>query len=138
MPKKGIFGGEKELNWSKEQTIVGIPTLALLPSKNFYFKVQKAKHKITIPKSGLYKDLNEDYFSEDDGDFVVFDEKNSVCYLSVITKVLFALDKYPELKYNELFCPLAISFNDTTIDIFGQIISMLEPPEGDVVDRIMV
>lgn len=138
MPKKSIFGSEKTVNWSKEQTIVGIPTLAFLPSKNFYFKVQKDKHKITIPKSGAYKDLNKDYFSDEDGDFVILNDDNSVCYLSVITKILFASDKYPELKYNELFCPLALSFNDNTIDIFGQIISMLEPPAGETTSRLIV
>ena len=127
---------KKSINWSKEQTIVGIPTLALLPSKDFYFKVNKDKHKITIPKSGKYKDLDKDYFSDEDGDFVVIDENNSVCYLSLITKILFATNKYPSLKYNELFCPLALSINDKTIDIFGQTITMLEPPEGKVADEV--
>ena len=129
MSKKTKFGGEK-LDWSEETTLVGIPTLAFLPPKNFYFKVLEDRHKITVPKAGSYTDLDTDFFSKDDGDFVILDKDTSVCHISIITKILFGSNKYPELEYNQLFCPIALVFNDDTIDIFGQIICMLQPPQG--------
>lgn len=133
MSKKKEFDGEK-IDWSEETTLVGIPTLALLPPKNFYFKVLEDKHKITIPKSGTYVDLDKDFFTKEDGDFVILNKDNSVCYISEITKILFGSNQYPELEYNQMFCPIALVFNDTTIDIFGQIICMLQPPQGMVVE----
>lgn len=123
---------KEELNWSEEVTLVGIPTMALLPSKNFYFKVLEDKHKITIPKSGKYKDLDKDFFDEDSGEFMI---ANADCVnISAITKVLFGCSKYPALKDNELFCPISIIINKTTVDIFGQVVEMLEAPEGMIVD----
>lgn len=132
--KNNTKGTEANLEWTDETTLVGIPTIAFLPPKNFYFKVLEDKHKITIPKSGAYKDLDSDFFNKKDGDFVILNDDASVCYLSTITKVLFALNKYPELEHNQLFCPLALVFNDNSIDIFGQIICMLQPPQGMTVD----
>ena len=53
---------KEEINWSEESTLIGIPTMALLPSKNFYFKVSKDKYKLTIPKSGSFHDLDPEFY----------------------------------------------------------------------------
>ncbi len=124
---------KEDVDWSEEVTLVGIPTMALLPSKNFYFKVHSDKHKITIPRSGNYYDLDKDFFDENSGSF---DIVNGDCVnISMITKVLFGSSKYPDLKSNELFCPISIIINKTTVDIFGQVVEMMEAPEGMAVDK---
>ena len=124
---------KKAVNWSEETTLVGIPTMALLPSKNFYFKVLNDKHKFTIPNSGNFYDLDPDFFDQDSGSFEIIGK--DIVNISTITKVLFGAKKYPDLKSNQLFCPISMIINKNTIDIFGQVIEMLEVPEGMVVDK---
>ena len=124
---------KEDVDWSKELTLVGIPTMALLPSKNFYFKVLEDKHKITIPKSGEYYDLDPDFFDKDSGSFDIASDNH--VNISAITKVLFGCSKYPDLKENELFCPISIAINKDTVDIFGQVVKMLEVPDGMVVEK---
>ena len=114
-----------------ETTLVGIPTMCLLPPKNFYFSVSEKKHKLTIPKKGNYYDIDKDYFEKDDGSFSIID--NEVINISAITKVLFGSKQYPDLKSNQLFCPSTMIVNKDTIDIFGQVVEMLETPTGMVV-----
>ena len=118
---------EEKEKLSEEVTLVGMPTMALLPSKAIYFKVQENKYKITIPKYGRYYDLDKDFFEEDSGEFNIV---NANCInIASITKVLFGCSKYPKLKINELFCPISIVINDTTVDIFGQVVEMLDGSE---------
>lgn len=115
----------------KETALVGIPTMCLLPPKNFYFKVEEEKHKLTIPKKGDYYDLDKDYFEKNDGSFVVVED--DVVNISIITKVLFGAKKYPSLKSNQLFCPTTMVVNKDTVDIFGQVVEMLDVPTNMVV-----
>lgn len=113
---------------AEEGVLVGIPTMALLPPKNFYFKVKENRHKITIPKSGKFSDLDKEFYSEADGDFSIVGDDPNVINISIITKVLFGTCKYPLLEDNQLFCPISIMINEDTVDIFGQIVDMLEAP----------
>ena len=106
---------------------VGTPTAALFPARNYSFKVVKNKHIITVPRSGNYHKLAPEVFSEDDGDFMLYDDKNNVMYLPAISKILFATKKYPDLKSNQLFMPIVLIFNDKTVEIVGQVIEMLPP-----------
>lgn len=105
----------------------GTPTMAFFPARNYHFKVVKNKHTITIPRSGDYHKLAPEIFSKDEGDFMLYDNKNSVMYLPAISKVLFAVEKYPDLKNNQLFMPIVLMFNEKTVDVVGQIIEMLPP-----------
>lgn len=114
--------------WSAEKPQVGTPTMVMFPAKNFYFRVSKNEHKITIPRKGNYSKIAPEVFSEEEGDFMVYDEENAVMYLPAITKILFATEKYPDLKSNQLFAPIVLLFNEDTVDIIGQIIEIL-PPE---------
>lgn len=104
----------------EELFMVGVPTLALLPAKNFNFTVSKAKHMIELPKKGKY----EDYFPNLTGDFCLY-EKNHI-NLPEISKVLFATHKYPKLEDNQIFCPTDFVFRKDTFVIYGQIVTMLE------------
>ncbi len=106
---------------------VGTPTMAFFPARNYHFKVVKNKHTITVPRLGNYHELAPEVFPKDEGDFMLYDDKNSVMYLPSISKVLFAVEKYPDLKNNQLFMPIFLIFDKETVDIVGQIIEMLPP-----------
>ena len=111
-----------------EDINVGTPTLCLLPATNYLFKVHRKEYKITIPRKGVYNKIDPDLYTEEDGEFIILDEKSSVMYLPAISKVLFAVKKYPDLKPNQLFAPIALVFKKTVVTIIGQIIEMVEPP----------
>lgn len=113
-------------DWADEADQVGTPSLALLPAKNYYFKVY-GRYKITIPRKGDYHSIDPDFFAKEDGEFNLLDTKNAVMYLPAISKVLFATKQYPDLASDELFAPIAIKFNDDTVDIYGQVIRMSSP-----------
>jgi len=117
-------------DWADKNVHIGTPTLILLPAANYLFKVHEKEHKITIPRAGIYNELDPEMYKEEDGEFMLLDEKSKVMYMPAISKVLFATKKYPKLKPNQLFAPLAFVFKKDEVDIIGQIVEMLEP--GDV------
>jgi len=126
--KKKVVDTPIALNeWSMDTAQVGTPTMVMFPAKNFYFRVSKNEHKITIPRKGNYHKIAPEVFTEEDGDFMVYDEENKVMYLPAITKILFAVEKYPDLASNQLFAPIALIFNEDTVDIVGQIVEILPP-----------
>ena len=106
---------------------VGTPTMVMFPPRNFHFRVSKEEHKITIPRKGNYHEIAPEVFTEEEGDFMVYDEDNAVMYLPAITKILFAVEKYPDLGSNQLFAPIALLFNDDTVDIIGQVVEVIPP-----------
>jgi len=114
---------------AKAEVVVGTPTMVLLPSNNYKFTVSKKEYKITIPREGLYNELDEEFFGDDGGGFKILDEESMTLYLPSITKVLFGAKKYPKLEANQLFAPVALVFGDKTVEIVGQLIEML-PIEG--------
>ena len=115
-------------DWPEGGSQIGTPTMVMFPARNFHFKVLKDEHKITIPRKGKYNDLAPEIFGKDEGEFMVYDEESTVMYLPAITKILFAVQKYPDLESNQLFAPIALLINDDTVDIIGQVVEML-PPE---------
>ena len=106
---------------------VGTPTMVMFPPRNFHFRVSKEEHKITIPRKGNYHEIAPEVFTEEEGDFMVYDEDNAVMYLPAITKIQFAVEKYPDLESNQLFAPIALLFNDDTVDIIGQVVEVIPP-----------
>jgi hypothetical protein len=110
---------------------VGTPTMVMFPARNFHFRVSKTEHRITIPRKGNYHEIAPEIFSEEDGDFMVYDEENAVMYLPAITKILFAVEKYPALESNQLFAPIALLLDEETVDIIGHVVEML-PPKSTV------
>lgn len=113
--------------WSEPERQTGTPTMVMFPAKNFQFRVSKKEFKITIPRKGNYHELAPEVFAEEAGDFMVYDEENSVMYLPAITKILFAVNKYPDLASNQLFAPIAFLVNENDVEIIGQVIEMLQP-----------
>lgn len=114
--------------WSDDSNNVGTPTMVLLPPKNYHFKVH-GKYKLTIPRKGTYYDIDPNFFAESDGEFNLLDDANSAMYLPAISKVLFATKQYPMLEDNELFAPIVLKFNKDSVDIYGQVVHMLELPK---------
>ena len=109
-----------------EDTYVkGTPPMLMLPAKNYIFKSNTNFFEITLPIRGNYHDLDPSFFPEDAGDFNVFDEKTKTLYLPVITKILFAISKYPDLEFNQFFVPVALKFNDEEIILTAQVLNMM-------------
>lgn len=119
MPKK------KENN--KEQ--YGTPTMVMMPARNYRFKIIKDKHKITIPRKGKYVDLDPEFFKEDSEKFDILDSKKNTLYIPAISKVLFGVRCYPNLKPTQLFAPISLNFKKDKIEIVGQILEMMQPSE---------
>lgn len=104
----------------------GTPTMILLPARQYKFKVSKKEYKITIPRKGLYSDLDSKFFSEKDGEFMLLNSKNNILYLPAISKVLLATGKYPDLETHQFFAPIALVFKSDSVEIIGQIGEMFQ------------
>lgn len=110
-----------------DQAQIGTPSMVLLPSRNFPFQVSDKLHTITIPRKGSYYGLDPSFFSEEDGDFELYNEEKGVMYLPAISKVLFAAKLYPDLGNNQLFAPISFVFKKDVVEISGHILDMLDP-----------
>lgn len=109
---------------------VGTPTMVLLPARNYCFKVVSEEHKIVIPREGDYNKLAPEVFSKEAGSFFIMDEESKTLYMPAISKVLFATSKYPDLKSNQLFAPMAVVFNEKDVEVIGIVIEMLLPNQA--------
>jgi len=108
----------------EEKIFNGLPTLSLLPLAETQFKVVD-KISITIPRRGIYEDLQPKVFSEGDGGFDIVNDAN-IIYLPSITKVLLATNKYPTLKQNQVFTPFSFEFTDDEVKIQGSILEIIK------------
>jgi hypothetical protein len=115
------------VGWAQGNIQVGTPSMGLLPAKNYPFSILEENHLIEIPRSGTYHDLDPLFFAKEDGEFNLFDGKSKVMYLPAISKVLFAVSKYPDLKANQIFVPITLKFKRNTVEIVGHVIEMIPP-----------
>lgn len=110
--------------------VMGTPTMMLLPARNYSFKVYDEEYSIIIPRKGAYKDLDEEFFKEEDGEFNILarveDENGEVLFIPSISKVMFASGKYPSLENNQAFVPIAMIFREDEVELVGQIIQMVK------------
>lgn len=110
---------------------VGTPTLLMLPARNYKFKVYQEDYVLTIPRKGVYTELNSEVFKEEDGEFHILTDvdvetKEQIFYMPSISKVLFGVSKYPALEDGFAFVPTAFVFRENEVDIIGNIIEMEE------------
>lgn len=119
-------------DWAEEKAQVGTPSMVLLPSRNYPFKVSEKMYTITIPRKGSYYGLDPSFFSEEDGEFELYNEKEGVMYLPAISKVLFASKLYPDLENHQLFAVISIVFKKDVVEISGYVIDMLDA--GQLID----
>lgn len=104
----------------------GTPPMLLLPAFNYKFRISDEYEIINIPRKGKYSDIAPDLFDEDNGQFSIFDEETKTFYLPSITKVLFAVKKYPDLESDEFFMPYSIEIKDQeSVDIVGKRVKIL-------------
>lgn len=128
MPRKKVEKKKKKSEDKKDMLkIIGTPTMMLLPARNYKFKVYPEEYDITIPKKGFYKDLDKDAYTEEDGEFNILD--NDILYMPSISKILFATSKYPDLKDNQAFIPIALVIEEDEVRIIGNVIEMLRENE---------
>jgi hypothetical protein len=110
---------------------VGTPSMVLMPSRNYAFKLSKDVYVITIPRRGTYHELEPGFFSEEDGEFELYNEKKGIMYLPAISKVLFANKKYPKLEDHQLFAPLSLVFKKDVVEISGYVVDMIRNSESN-------
>jgi len=129
MPRKKVEKKKREKKEKKADMlkIIGTPTMMLLPARNYKFKVYPEEYDIVIPRKGFYKDFDDEMYSEEDGEFSILD--NDVLYIPSISKVLFATSKYPDLKDNQAFNPIALVVEEDEVRIIGNVIEMLREDE---------
>jgi len=124
MSRKKVEKKKKKSEDKDMLKIVGTPTMMLLPARNYKFKVYPEEYDIVIPRKGFYKDFDDEMYSEEDGEFNILD--NDVLYIPSISKVLFATSKYPDLKDNQAFNPIAFVVEEDEVRIIGNVIEMLK------------
>ncbi len=112
-----------EQDVTQEDIMYAMPTLAMLPANNYKIHIGDSTYSVKVPCKGTYLELDSEFFSELDGDFIIYD--NNTLNISTITKVLFGLKSYPELADNQLFCPISFVIAEDTITITGKIVTML-------------
>jgi hypothetical protein len=107
----------------------GVLSMVMLPARNnTFFTENKKYYTITVPRKGEYTDIDPDFFSEEDGEFDILNDKD-ILFLPSITKVLFASKQYPDLADNQLFVPLTLTFREECVDIVGQIVELIPSEE---------
>jgi len=104
----------------------GVPSLSLLPLANVNFVVVK-NISFSIPRKGNYHNLSPEIFDEVHGDFDILD--NDILYLPSITKVLLAVNRYPDLTQSQIFTPLSFEFTDDEVIISGSVLEIINLEE---------
>lgn len=107
------------------QYIKGTPPPICLPAKNYIFKLDGNHYMIEIPRKGTYHELAPELFTEEDGEFNIFDEESKILYMPAVTKVLFAMSKYPDLNFNQFFVPYSYKFEEDKVVIVGQVVDLI-------------
>ena len=107
-----------------DSIFTGVPTMCLLPLNSIKFKVVTAALHIQIPRSGVYNNIAPEIFNEEDGEFNLFANDNTL-YIPSITKVLLATGKYTVLNANQIFAPHIISFDVDVVFIEGMVLEIL-------------
>ncbi len=111
---------------------VGAPGLAFLPARDYKFVVDGQTHILKIPIEGNFEELAGDDFPEEGKYHIVKDiEGRTVISLPVLTKALFGHSKYPDLKDDECFIPLALVISDKHITIAGKVITFEQEAASD-------
>jgi len=120
----------KQTSKRKEINAVGTPTAILLPARNYRFKVFSEKHILTVPAEGKYCDLDNELFTEKDGefDFLQYSEEDQsfTLFIPALSKVLFATHQYPDMKDSQAFTPIAITVKGNEVQIVGNLIEMVQ------------
>lgn len=110
-----------------EKIVKGTPPMIMLPAKNYFFKVYEDKHRLTIPRTGKFTDLDPAFYSEESGEFKIYDPETGFMDLAAIGQVLFATQQYPDLEQGQLFVPFSMVLTEEEIHLIGQVIEVMVP-----------
>jgi len=99
---------------NKNSEIIGTPSIGLLPKINYRFNIEDKEIIINIP-------IDDNIVGVSD----IFDAENNVFYMRNLSDVLIKLDLYPKLKQNQLFSPTVVLFRKKSVEIIGNIITMM-------------
>ena len=105
------------------EVLQGMPSMALLPAKQFAFNVSADRYMFKFPNKGKFSDIDSEFFGGDASEFEVCSEGN--VNISIVTKLLFATKQYPELEPNQLFCPINFTVEEDEVTMYGQVVTML-------------
>ena len=113
-------------NFTEEEPkeIFGVPTMLMLPARNYRFKIVLEQCEIRIPRKGSYHELAPGVFDELHGRFNILDE--NILYCPSVTKVLFACAKYPALEPNQVFAPIAMIVEEEEVILIGQVLEFCD------------
>jgi hypothetical protein len=130
MMAKKTSKAKKKTTKNKFQDVIGTPTMVLLPSRKYKFKVFDKVHSIKVPRQGNYVDIDKKAYTEEDGEFdlLQYSEKEQahILYLPAVSNVLFATNQYPDMKDGHAFVPVALVFRDDEVEILGNLIEMVQ------------
>ena len=104
------------------ESMLGIPTMGLVKARNYEFKISNDTFMMKVPTSGTYVDLDSEFFTEKDGSFEIYSGNDF--NVATLSKVLFATKSYPDLKDNQLFCPLKFTLENDMVIIYGQVVQI--------------
>ncbi|MBV5347950.1 hypothetical protein JZU46_07035 [bacterium] len=112
-------------------SMVGVPTICFLQARNYKFMVSTDSYMMKVPVKGTYKELDPDFFSEDDGDFTIYDGDD--INVASLSRVLFAAKKYPNLADNQVFCPLKFALSGDEVTVYGQVVQLLPNDNSEAI-----
>jgi hypothetical protein len=115
--------------------VKGQPGLVILPARTYTMKTIANSYTASIPISGKFSELYPDFFeltnkNEDTDVFEsVFTNGGRDCIASVsIVELLFAANKYPDLKENQIFSirVIAIDKSNNLLHVTGSVFEILD------------
>ena len=110
-----------------DKIVKGTPPMMMLPAKNYFFKVHEDRHRLTIPRTGVFKDLDPSFYSEESGEFKIYDPETGHLDVAAVGQVLFATQQYPDLTQGQFFVPFSMVLTEQEIHILGQVIEIMVP-----------
>jgi hypothetical protein len=115
------------------KAIQGTPPPSFFPAKNYVMQMddEHKGHIIKLPRKGKYKDLDPEFFTEEDGEFQIVSDEGFALNMNVLTRVMFATKQYPDLNFDQLFVPHSIVVRADEVIVIGQEVRMLAPVEQD-------
>jgi hypothetical protein len=117
----------------KDDITSGLPSLCLLPARDYKLILGEDDYIITVPKKGNFKDIidSSDFVGIEafDGEFTVYDDESGIFYPPVFTSVALALEVYPSLVNDassfQIFSVKAVVSKGEEVSIIGEVVSLL-------------
>jgi len=119
----------------KNNIIKGQPGFVILPFKAYSFKRIVSSYIIDVPLHGKFSELYPDFFeltnkdkTNDDIEVVIQNDLYTYIMSVKVIELLFATEKYPALKENQIFSIASITVNnkDKVLSVVGDLLEIME------------